>query len=94
MLCGTFGFVLFAVLTAVTAYVDQGKFQSLMIELVRRAQARNPDPQTQQALEYFATPHGFVVMMILLGLFTGVMFVLLSGLGGAISASLVQRKNR
>ena len=92
MLCGALGFVLFGVLTAATAYLDQEKFRSLMIELVRRAQARNPDPQTQQALEYFATPHGFAVMLVLLALFACIMFILLSGLGGAISASIGRRK--
>jgi len=93
-LCGAIGFVLFAVLTAVTAYLDQGKFRSAMIELVRRTQARNPDPQTQQALEYFMTPHGFVIMLVLLGLFTCVIFVLLSGLGGIISASIGRRRSQ
>jgi len=43
-------------------------------------------------LDYFTTPHGLMVMMILGFIFTGVMFVLLSGLGGSISAKLLRRK--
>jgi hypothetical protein len=93
MLCGAIGFVLFTLLIALIAYLDQEKFRSAMIELVRRAQARNPSPQTQQAVEYFMTPHGFVVLLLLFGLLAGVMFVLLSGLGGAISASMGRRRN-
>ncbi len=94
MLCGAFGFMLFSVLIAATAYFNQGKFRSAMIELLRRGQARNPTPETQQAVEYFTTPHGFVVMLVFLGLFMCAMFVLLSGLGGAISASLGRRKSQ
>lgn len=94
MLCGAFGSLLFEALTAAIAYLDQEKFRSAMIELVRRAQVRNPDPQKQQALEYFMTPHGFVIMLILLGLLTCVMFVLLGGVGGIISASIGRRRGQ
>lgn len=94
MLCGALGFALLGVLAAAAAYVDPGKFRSTMLEGVQWSQARNPSPQTQQAVEYFATPHGFVVLLVLLGLFTCVMFVLLSGLGGTISASIGRRRNR
>ena len=93
-LCGVFGFVIFTVLTAVNtlAFRAQDEFRGAMIEAVRHAQARNPDPQARQMLEYFTSPQGMVVMLVLGGVFICVAFVLLSGLGGAISAGLLRRK--
>ena len=93
-LCGAFGFLIFAVLTAVNtlAFRAQSEFRGAMIEAVRRAQARNTDPQARQMLEYFTSPHGMIVMLVLGGVFICVAFVLLSGLGGAISAALLRRK--
>jgi MFS family permease len=93
-LCGTFGFAIFTVLTAVNtlAFRAQNEFHSAMIEAVRHAQARNPDPQARQMLDYFISPHGLVVMLVMGGVFICVAFVLLSGVGGAISAALLRRK--
>ena len=94
-LCGVFGFAIFIILTAVNtlAFHAQNEFRGAMIEAVRRAQARNPDPQARQMLEYFTSPQGLVVMMVLGFVFICVAFVLLSGLGGVISAALLRRKN-
>jgi hypothetical protein len=93
-LCGAFGFAIFTALTAVTtlAFRAQNEFRNEMIEDLRRALARNPSPQATQAFEYFNSPHGFVVFLIMLSIFTCLMFVVLSGLGGTISATLLRRK--
>jgi MFS family permease len=93
LLCGVFGFVIFTTLAAVLTLGSHGqdKFRTAIIDSVQRAQARYPDHQAQW-LDYFTTPHGMIVFMILcLGLACGA-FVLLSGLGGAISATRLQRK--
>jgi hypothetical protein len=63
-----------------------------VIQVIQQAQARNPDPQARQAFEYFMTSQGMALMMVFGFVFMGVLFVLLSGLGGAISASLLRRK--
>jgi len=93
-LCGLFGSVVFAALTAVNtlAFRAQSEFRGAMIEAVRHAQARNPDPQARQMLEYFTSPHGMIVMLVMGGVFICVAFVLLSGLGGAVSAALLKNK--
>jgi hypothetical protein len=62
-----------------------------MVERIRQAQAANSDPQAQQIFQYFLTQQGMAVMMVLGLLFMCVVFVVLSGLGGLIWAS-VQRK--
>jgi hypothetical protein len=63
-----------------------------VIQVIQQAKARNPDPQARQVFEYFMTPQGMAFMMVVGFAFMGVLFVLLSGVGGAISASLLRRK--
>jgi len=92
-LCGAFGFAIFVALTAVITLAShaQDKFKTAIIEAVQRAQAGYPDNQAQ-SLDYFTTPHGMVVFLILVAVFSCVAFVLLSGIGGAISAGLGRRR--
>jgi hypothetical protein len=94
MLCGGFGFAFFAVLATVLTLASraQNEFQDRMIEAVRHAQANYPDPQARQ-LDYFLSPHGMVVLLVVCGVFSCVVFVLLAGIGGVISASRGRRKN-
>ncbi len=93
-LAGLFAFALFVVLTAAATLVShaENELREAMLQAIRQAQARSPDAQARQMLDYFTTPQGLVVMMILGFAFTGVMFVLLSGLGGSISAKLLHRR--
>ena len=93
-LSGLFGFLIFTALTAVNtfAFRAQNEFRSAMIDSVHRAQARNPDPQARQMLEYFISPHGMVVMLVMGGILICATFVVLSGAGGAISAALLRKK--
>ena len=64
-----------------------------MIEKLQQAAANSPDPQAHQFANYFASPQGMTVLMIFGLVFICVAFVLLAGMGGAISASLARRKN-
>jgi hypothetical protein len=93
-LAGLFALAFFVVLTATATLVShaENELREAMLQAIRQAQARSPDAQARQMLDYFTTPHGLMVMMILGFAFTGVMFVLLSGLGGSISAKLLHRK--
>ncbi len=92
---GLFGSAIFGVLTALETLLFQAgnQLRDAMIQAIRQAQARAADPQARQMLDYFLTPRGLVVMMVLGFLFTAIMFVLLSGIGGAIFAVLLRRKN-
>jgi hypothetical protein len=91
---GLFAFGLSVVLTAVAtlAFRDQGNIHAIMVQSVQQAQARSADPQARQVFDYFLTPHGMALMMIFGFVFMCILFVLLSGIGGAISASLLRRK--
>jgi MFS family permease len=93
-LSGLFGFVIFAVLAGAQGVLLHGEneIRDAMIEAIHRQQARNPDPQARQMLDYFLTPHGLMVMVIVGLILMGIAFVLLSGIGGSISAALLRRK--
>ena len=93
-LSGLFGFLIFAVLAGVQVLLLHGgnEVRDAMVEAVRRQQARNPDPQARQMLDYFLTPHGLMIMLIIGLILMGILFVLLSGIGGSISATLLRRK--
>jgi hypothetical protein len=93
-LSGALGFALFVMLTAVdTVAAHTGpEMRQAMIEAIHRAQARAPDPQARQMLDYFLTPPGMAMMLIVGMIFTCFVFVLLAGIGGAASASLLRRK--
>ena len=91
---GLFCFGLLMVLTAAETLAShsEGEKHAAVIQMIQQAQARNPDPQVRQMFEYFMTPQGMAVFMIFVFVFGCVLFVLLSGVGGAISASLLRRK--
>ncbi|MBV9623072.1 MAG: hypothetical protein JOZ14_03735 [Acidobacteria bacterium] len=95
-LAGLFAFLMFLLLTALetVAFHAGSELRQMMIEGVRRAELRNPDPQARQMLDYFMTPPGLILMAVLGGIFLCVLFVVLSGIGGTISAAAGRRGSR
>jgi hypothetical protein len=93
-LAGLFGFGLLVILAGAgtLAFHAQDEVHSTMIQVIQQAQARSPDPRARQVFDYFMTPQGMAFMMIIGFVFMCIIFVLLSGIGGAISASLLRRK--
>jgi hypothetical protein len=63
-----------------------------VVQTIQQAQARNTDPQAKQVFEFFMTPQGMAFMLAFVFVFMGVLFVVLSGVGGAISAALLRQK--
>jgi len=93
-LAGVFAFVGFLVLAAVGTLTSHGEntVREALLESIRQQQARATDPQVRQMLDYLATPSGMVFMILLSFLFMAAVFVLLSGAGALLSASLLDRK--
>jgi MFS family permease len=91
---GMLGFAMFLVLAALmtVASHSEGKIRQTMIDALHDQQARTPDPHARQMVDYLLTPNGLAVMIIASLIFVGVAAVLLAGLGGAVSASLLRRK--
>jgi hypothetical protein len=78
--------------TALAMVTGHNEMRDKMIEAIHRQQARSPDPEAQQMLNYFLTPHGLTLAMALGVVFMAVVFILLSGAGGMISARLLRGK--
>jgi hypothetical protein len=96
MASGVLGGCIFAVLLSVrTVMLHQwGQVREKVIDLVAQAAARNPDPQAQQALEFFKTDQGIALLVSSALVVTLVAFVIFSGLGGALGAALLRRRQR
>jgi hypothetical protein len=93
-LTGLFGFGLLMVLAAAEMLTrhTETDMHAAMIKMIQQAQARNPDPRAKQVFDYFMSAQGMAVFMMLSFVLGCIIFVLLSGIGGAISASLLRRK--
>lgn len=87
-----FGLLMIVIAAGTLAFHSEVDAHAQVVQVIKQAQARNPDPQARQAFEYFMTPQGMTFMMVIGFVFMGVLFVVLSGVGGAISASLLRRK--
>jgi hypothetical protein len=94
MVSGVLGGGIFAVLISVLTIVLRpwDQIREKLIDWVEQAAARNPDPQAQQALEFFKTQPGIVLLITMILVVTLVGFVIFSALGGALGAVLFRRK--
>jgi hypothetical protein len=93
-LAGLFGFAIFATLVAIIIVATGGEneFRQQSLEALQRAHARYSDPQQLRTLEYLMTPQGLTVGLVISAILLGILFVLLSGVGGALSATILRRK--
>jgi hypothetical protein len=94
---GALAFAFLTVFLALWAAVfhTTGRIRETMIQAVEQSAARSSSPQqAQQALEFLKTPAGFAVMMVVGWVTMFVVFLVFSGVGGAIGAVLLRRKDR
>jgi uncharacterized membrane protein len=88
----SFGFFLACFLVTITLWRTQ--YRELMIARINEIAAQNPDPQAQQMLQGFATPHGLIVFTAI-GLGTIFLIFLVIGMGsGALAVALGKARNR
>jgi len=94
-LSGLFAFILFALLAVLDdLFAHKNMFRDAMIDAIHRQQARAPDAQTRQMLDYLLTPQGLMIMMVAGFICLCAAFVLLAALGGSLAPSLLKRKPR
>jgi hypothetical protein len=82
----------FWVVFRIAAEALRGGFRQRMVEQLQRSAATNPDPNVQEVIRKLATPEGiaiFVTLMIVITLFS---FVIFGIAGGALGASLWGRR--
>jgi hypothetical protein len=94
MVSGILGGGIFAALLSVgtTLFHAWDSVRAKLIEVVEQTAARNQDPQTQQALEFFKSPDGIVLLLTTALIGALIAFVIFSGLGGALGAAFLRRK--
>ena len=88
---------MFAILTSVEMIISPqsgNQIRAQLLEALQQSASRTSDPQAQQMLDYFRTPPGLVLMMIVGLIFMFIAFVLFSALGGALGAALLGKKER
>lgn len=92
-LSGVLGFAIFSIFTAVQVLIFHAgdQLRANLLESIKEAAAKTPDPQMQPVFDWlrgpaglqFAMATGFVVMLL--------MFIVLSSVGGTIGAALSRR---
>ena len=96
MASGVLGGCIFTVLLSAFTFVfglwDQ--VREKVIEVIEQTAARNPDPQAQQAVEFFKTQQGMALLVCASLVLILMAFVIFSGLGGALGAALLRRRER
>jgi len=95
MVSGILGGAIFAALLSIgtMAFHAWDSIRGKLLEVVEQTAARNPDPQAQQAMEFFKSPDGIVLLLATALIGTLLAFVVFSALGGAVGAALLRRKD-
>jgi hypothetical protein len=91
---GGIGFLLWGVITALRVAIlhTGGELRLEMIHAIEQAASRSPDPQAQAAANWLKSPPGVALMLVLTLFFTLMVFLILSGIGGAIAAAIIRRR--
>lgn len=97
-LAGVFAFVLNAMFSTISflGLRASGGFRQAMEEQMQKQMASNPDPKVQEMMQrmfgWMNTPQGVATMIVLFLLIMAVVFVIFTGAGGALGASLFGRR--
>lgn len=93
-IAGLFASAIFGIIVAVMLTVSNqaAELHRQLIERFRGMESRYPDPQQKQVVEFLMTPQAMRVEMIVSAVLMAIVFVVLSGIGGAMAASLLHRK--
>jgi len=94
-LSGVFCSVILALIKTASVFLSHSENETRndLVRQVHLAQARNSDPQLTQVWAYLQTSQGLVLMLISFLIIMGLLLVLLSGIGGAVSAAMLRRKD-
>lgn len=94
-MAGLFSFVLLLVSVALGTLAphSQNELRDALLQSFQQVQEQTTDPQARQMLDYFVSSRGMAVVIVAGFVLMAVIFVLLSGIGGAVSASFLGRKS-
>lgn len=92
-LSGLMAFGILAILSGASMAVlhSRGELQSTLTEVLDQAAARTSDPEATAMIQQFKNPRGLALVMIGSMLGALLLFVAISGVGGAITAVLLRK---
>jgi len=95
-ICGLFCSGMTAVLTALrVALLHEGEaVRNALLEGIRQAAAKYPDPQFQASLDFMRSSAGLTLMLAALAIFGCVTILLLGALGGTLGGAMLGRQDR
>ena len=94
-LTGALGFGVVGITLALWTVFRSGKeIHDAFLTYIQQNAGQGSDPRFQQVIDLLNTADGFTFIMIFSLIMTLVVFTVFSGLGGAISAFLLHRKER
>jgi hypothetical protein len=90
---GALGSLIYVVCQAIVMRAhNMNEVRDILIEAAKRTSFMSSDQQVQRTIEFLKTPQGPVVYLILGAVMVSALFVILSGVGGAMAAALLRRK--
>ncbi len=91
---GLMGFVIFGLLSLVqvVSLRGSGQLRAALEQALKTSAARSGNPEAQQMVQQFLTPEGMRLLLALGIVLMLVLFVAVSGLGGAIAAALSRKR--
>jgi hypothetical protein len=97
-LAGVFAFVVNAMLSTISflGLRASGGFRHAMEEQMQKQMASNPDPKVQEMMQrmfgWMNTPQGAATLIVFFLLIMAAVFVIFTGAGGALGASMFGRR--
>lgn len=73
---------------------SQAKFREVIVNNIRERASQAPDPQSQQVLQWFATPHGFIAITAILLAMILAVFLIIGITSGAMAIAFAKPPNR
>lgn len=87
-------FTVFLFFSLAAIYFKTAEYREFVRSQIHEIAARNPDPQSQQIQQWFATPDGMIVLTAI-GLGTALLaFLIIGTASGALAVALRNRQNR
>jgi hypothetical protein len=93
-MAGMFAFLIFGLIMALqlTNQTTREELRGQMRERLRTLEVRYTDPEQRQVVEYLMTNQGLNISMVLSFVIFGAVFLVLSGVGGALYAAIGPRR--
>jgi hypothetical protein len=94
VLMASLSFAVFLFFSLAAIYFKTTQYRDFVLSRIHEIASRNPDPQTQQMLQWFVTPEGLIVFTAI-GLGMILMAFLIIGMGsGALAVALGKPRNQ